>query len=183
MRFWKKCISLLCAAGLLAGCEAWREQTPGTLIVREARVVAAAEGPRLELNLDCRLNGPISDALEHGIPIAFHLRLEAQGPRGPLLDRRQVELRYFPLTRRYQLRDSGTGELRSFPASGYLVDALAALHLPLPAAFARLENGTRLRLEVGLDHTALPGALRLPATLEPAWHLIAPEYAWIVTAG
>jgi hypothetical protein len=153
------------------------------LIVREARVFAAAGGPRLEVNLDCRLNGPISDALEHGIPIALDVRLEAHGPRGKLQDRRQVELRYFPLTRRYQLRDGGSGELRSFPASGYLNDALAALHLPLPEAFARLEPGTRLRLEIGLDHTALPGALRLPATLEPAWRLIAPEYAWTVTAG
>lgn len=183
MRLWRNILSLLCLAGLMAGCDAWREQTPGTLIVRDARVVAAAEGPRLEVNLDCRLNGPVSDALEHGIPIALELTLQAHGPRGRLQDRRQVEMRYFPLTRRYQLRDSGSGELRSFPASGYLSDALAALHLPLPHAFARLEPGTRLQLDVGLDHGALPGALRLPATLEPAWRLIAPEYAWTVTAG
>ena len=52
MRLWKNCISLLCVAGLIAGCNALREQAPGTLIVREARVFAAAEGPRLEVNLD-----------------------------------------------------------------------------------------------------------------------------------
>jgi hypothetical protein len=183
MRYWKKFASALCVAGLLSGCEALREQTPGTLVVREARLVHVAEGPRLEVALDCRLNGPISDALEHGIPITLDLRLRTLGKSVDLHDRRQIELRYFPLTRRYQLRDSGTGDIRSFSASGYLIDALSGLHLPLPIVFAGLSPGTRLQLDVGLDHAALPGALRLPAVLEPAWRLVAPEYAWTVTAG
>jgi hypothetical protein len=183
MRFWKKLASVLCLASLLAGCEALREQAPGLLVVRDAQLVAVAEGPRLELDLDCQLNGPISDALEHGIPITLEVRLQARGVRGVAQDRRQVELRYFPLTRRYQLRDTGTGDQRSFAAFGYLTEALAALHLPLPAQFADLPPGTELTLDVGLDHTALPGALRLPATLEPAWRLIAPEYVWTVAAG
>jgi hypothetical protein len=183
MRYWKKFASALCMAGLLSGCEALREQAPGTLVVREARLVQVAEGPRLEVALDCRLNGPISDALEHGIPITLDVRLRTLGTPVELRDHRQIELRYFPLTRRYQLRDSGTGDIRSFSASGYLTDALGGLHLPLPASFADLKPGTRLRLDVGLDHAALPGALRLPAVLEPAWRLVAPEYAWTVTAG
>lgn len=183
MRFWKRPASLLCLIGLLAGCEVLRDQTPGKLLVREARVVAVAEGPRLELDLDCQLNGPISDALEHGIPITLEVVLNASGVQGDVRDHRQVELRYFPLTRRYQLRDTHTGELRSFPAFGYMKDALAALHLPLRGEFANLPQGTRFSLEVGLDHTALPGALRLPAMIEPAWRLIAPEYVWTVAAG
>lgn len=183
MHFWKKFASTLCLAALLGGCELLRDQAPGTLRVRDARLVAVAEGPRLELNLDCQLNGPISDALEHGIPITLEVRLQARSVGGLLRDHRQVELRYFPLTRRYQLRDTSSGELRSFPAYGYLTDALAALHLPLPARFANLPAGTRLSLDVGLDNAALPGALRLPAMLEPAWRLTAPEYVWTVAAG
>lgn len=183
MRLWKKFASVLCVVALLGGCDALREQAPGFLQVRDARLVAASDGPRLEVDLECRLNGPISDALEHGIPITLRLDLSATGEHGTLSNRRLVEMRYFPLTRRYQLRDSASGDLRSFPASAYLTDALASLRLPLPRGFAELARGTRLRLEVSLDHGALPGALRLPAMLEPAWRLQAPEYAWTVTAG
>lgn len=183
MHFWKKLISSLCMVGLLASCEALREQAPGKLLVREAQLVAVAEGTRLEMDLDCQLNGPMSDALEHGIPITLEVRLQAIGVQGEVHDLRQVEMRFFPLTRRYQLRDTRTGELRSFAAYGYLTDALASLHLPLSGQFANLPPGTRLKLDVGLDHAALPGALRLPAILEPAWRLIAPEYVWTVAAG
>ena len=183
MLLWKKLIISVWLATALAGCEVLQEQTPGSLIVRDARLVAVADGVRLDVDLDCRLNGPISDALEHGIPITLDLHLQAAGAHGNVHDRRQIELRYFPLTRRYQLRDSGSELVRSYVASGYLADALAALRLPLSASFEGLPAGTRLKLDVELDHSALPGALRLPAMLEPAWRLTAPEYAWTVEAG
>jgi hypothetical protein len=182
MHWWKRLASGICLVGALAGCDALREQAPGTLVVREAQIVSAADGAQLEVDLDCRLNGPMSDALEHGIPITLSVKLRTEIGSASLADQRQVELRYFPLSRRYQLRDSGSGNVSSFAASGYLTDALAALRLPLPATFAQLPAGTRLRLDVGLDHAALPGALRLPAILEPAWRLIAPEFEWIVAA-
>lgn len=183
MRLWKNLATSAILLGHLVGCDALREQAPGSLQVREAGLASAAEGMRLEINLDCRLNGPISDALEHGIPITFEVHLQAQLAQRTLDDRRQIELRYFPLSRRYQLRDSGSDEVRSFAATGYLIDAMAALRLPLPAPFADLPAGTRLILNVQLDHSALPGALRLPAMLEPAWRLSAPEVAWTVAAG
>ena len=183
MRLWKKLTLSLILAGLLGGCDAMRDQQPGSLQIREAQLVSAAEGMRLDVNLDCRFNGPINDAIEHGIPVTLDVHLQAQVRGGTLEDRRQIEMRYFPLTRRYQLRDTGTESVRSFAASGYLTDALAALRLPLPTTFADLPAGTQLRLDVELDHSALPGALRLPAMLEPAWRLSAPEYAWTVAAG
>jgi hypothetical protein len=183
MQWWKKRLSVLGMIGLLAGCNAWRDQAPGSLVVREAHIAAAADGAQLVLDLELALNGPMSDALEHGIPITLQVELRGAGDQLQLSDRRQIEMRYFPLSRRYQLRDSMTGNVRSFSASGYLTDALAALHLPLPTNFAHLPIGTRLKLAVALDHSALPGALRLPAFLEPAWRLKAPEFEWIVAAG
>lgn len=183
MHFWKRLASAALAMALLAGCEAIEQQAPGALQVRAARIVAASAGPRLELDLDCRLNGPMMDALEHGIPITLRVDLRAQSDSAVLRDQRRIELRYFPLTRRYQLRDHREGDVQSFPASAYLIDALASLKLSLPQAFAQLPAGSALSLDVALDKTALPGALRLPALIEPAWRLAAPEFTWTVAAG
>lgn len=183
MHWWKKLASAACVLGLLAGCDALREQAPGRLVVRDAQVVSTADGAQLALAIDLQLNGPMSDALEHGIPITLRVDLRGDAGASVWTDRRHVELRYFPLSRRYQLRDGASGTVRSFAASGYLIDALAALRLPLPGEFAHLPVGTHLRVAIGLDHAALPGALRLPAILEPAWRLKAPEFEWTVAAG
>ncbi len=183
MRRWKKIGISACAMLALAACDVLRHQAPGTLGVRDARIVVAADGAQLDIDIDCRLNGPMSDALEHGIPITLQIDLQARSKQVELGDRRAIELRYFPLSRRYQLRDLRSGNVRSFSAYGSLIDSLGALRLPLPATFVELPAGTELRVGVGLDHTALPGPLRLPAILEPAWRLVAPEYAWTVAAG
>lgn len=183
MHWSKRLASALLLVLPLAACDALRHQAPGSLVVRDAAVASVADGAELVLDIDCRLNGPMSDALEHGIPITLRIDVHARATGVELENRRQVELRYFPLTRRYQLRDTGADGVRSFPGYEYLTDALASLRLPLPHSFARLPAGTRLRVEVGLDHAALPGALRLPAILAPAWHLSAPEFAWTVAAG
>jgi len=183
MHWWKKiCLSLAFALAVSA-CDVLRHQVPGALDVRDARIVSAADGAQLEIDLDCQLNGPMSDALEHGIPITLRIDLRAQTRPLPLSDRREIELRYFPLSRRYQLRDLASGNVRSFSAFGSLVDSLGALRLPMPSSFDRLAAGTRVSIEIALDHGALPGPLRLPALIEPAWKLAAPEYTWIVAAG
>ena len=51
------------------------------------------------------------------------------------------------------------------PGPDFFLVVRSALRLPLPATFAGLAAGTRLQLDVQLDHSALPGALRLPAML------------------
>ena len=182
MRAWTRLAASLGAVFALIGCDQLSHQIPGQLVVRQARIVDVADGTQLDLDIDCQLNGPMSDALEHGIPLTLGIEVEAAGRAAPP-QRLAFELRYFPLTRRYQLREADGGAVRSFSAYGSLFDALGAVRMPLPDAFAKLPAGTRVRVRVGLDHGALPGPLRLPAILEPAWRLVAPEYAWTVAAG
>ncbi len=183
MQLWKKILVSLPMLLAVAGCEALRHQTPGTLLVTDARLVAVAEGAELDLSIDCRLNGPMSDALEHGIPITLSIALSVDVPSRPMHERRDIELRYFPLSRRYQLRDIEQGLERSFSTYGALVDSLAVLRLPVAIPLASIPHGSRASVVVSLDRAALPGPLRLPALLEPAWRLAAPEYRWTVAAG
>lgn len=172
------CIALLLAAGALAACGAIERQRPGTLVVRSAHLVANGTGSMLELALDCRLSGPMQDALDHGIPLTLAIDLGTGRWPHASRARRAIELRYFPLSRRYQLREVGADDVRSFATPAYLMSALGSLRLPLPAAFAELPANTPLRVSVRLDPAALPGALRLPALFEPAWRLASGDHAW-----
>ena len=163
-----------------SGCGALAEQEPGALAVRAAHVEAAATGAVLELDLDCQLSGPMQDALEHGIPLT--LRIDLVAGHWPMRERaeRRVELRYYPLSQRYQLREADSEDVRSFPTRTYLLASLGSLRIDVPAAFAGRPAGTPLAVAARLDGPALPGALRLPALFEPAWRLAAARYAWRV---
>lgn len=174
-------------AAVVAGCGALAQQHPGTLAIRAARIGGAADAPTLEIGLDCRLSGPMQDALDHGIPLTLSIRIDAGRWRFLPADARseqRIELRYFPLSRRYQLRDlDAAADVRTFATPGYLMAGLNSLRLPLPPAFATLPQGASVRVVAGLASEALPGALRLPALFEPAWQLSSTEYAWQPAAG
>jgi hypothetical protein len=175
---------LACA---IAGCGALAAQQPGALAIRAAHIGGSPDAPMLEVGIDCRLSGPMQDALDHGIPLTFRIRVDASRWRLLPSDARttqRIELRYFPLSRRYQVRDlDAPVEVRSFATPGYLLASLSAMRLPLPTPFAALEQATPVRIGIELETAALPGALRLPALFEPAWQLSAAEYTWQPRAG
>lgn len=184
MRCWKSGLNALALLSVLvlAGCDAIRAQRPGSLAVRSARLSGNGVAAVLEVGLDCRLSGPMQDALDRGIPITLQIDFTAGRWPHAQTQTRRVELRYFPLSRRYQLREPGGNEPRSYVASAYLLAALGALRFELPARFGTLPPATPLRVSARLDPSALPGALRLPALFEPAWRLGAAEYAWTLAA-
>lgn len=174
---------LFAALALLGGCGLLAEQQPGSLGVRQAQRVVVGTGARLELALDCRLSGPMQDALDHGIPIVLEVDVRAgRWPRTLASAQPRIELRYFPLSRRYQLRAIGSDDVRAFATQAYLVAALGSLRLGLPATFVTLPPDTPLRVSVAIDPAALPGALRLPALFEPAWRLASAETTWPAAA-
>jgi hypothetical protein len=171
---------LVAACALLAGCGLLLHQEPGSLSVRNAQLLAFGDGAQLELGLDCRLSGPMQDALDHGIPITFAIDVRAGSWGSTVRAAPRVELRYFPLSRRYQLRSGSTDDVRSFATQAWLVAALGSLRINLPPAFARLPTDANLRVRAAIDPTALPGALRLPALFEPAWQLGSADSSWPV---
>ena len=177
MRYWKRVASALGAAAL-AGCAA----APSPLQIREAGVAQGVLSARLEW----QASDVVLDALDHGIVLDFVVDLRAFGPARlgwrPTVARaaRHIELRYFPLSSRYQLRDLDRGETRSYAARRLLIDALEDLRLDLPAGWAPAgAHGYSLRIE--LDRDRLPGALRLPALLQSDWHLSSGDYSWPAT--
>jgi len=151
--------------------------------VRSAAVDAGTLAARLEWRPDAR----VLEALDNGIALQFDVRVKARGAPTLLgrptlaLQTRHLQLRYFPLSRQYQLRDLDLNQARSYAARALALAALEDLRLPLPAWNGA--NAEGFSLEIALDRDALPGALRMPALLLPAWRLCRGEYAWPARTG
>jgi Domain of unknown function (DUF4390) len=183
MRLWTNALSIFVLA--IAGCAAARDPLP-ELAIRSAALSAQSDGAVLRMNLDWRPSAAMLDALDHGIALDLRVQLSVLGaPRWgwrPDLAAltRHLQLRYYPLSRQYQLRESGGGEVRSFAARAALIAALENLRLPLSVSTLTLEQAASYRLRVGLDTDALPGALRLPALIDPAWRMRSADFAWPV---
>jgi uncharacterized protein DUF4390 len=180
MRYWKNIVSALLWAAALTACGG--AGGAAQLRVRQADVANGV----LTAQLQWQPNDTVLDALDHGIALDFALRLRAYGParlgwRATLARAdRHIELRYFPLTRRYQMRDLDRGETRTYGARGLLVAALEDLRLALPADWSG-RGAQRFALSIDLERDNLPGALRLPALLQADWHLSSGDFAWAAT--
>jgi hypothetical protein len=177
MRCWKKIASALTFAALAACGSAAGD---ASLRIRSAEVSQGV----LTARLQWQPGAAVLDALDHGIVLDFRIDLRAYGTarigwRATLARaERHVELRYFPLSRRYQLRDLDRGDTRSYAARALLIAALDDLRLPLAPAWTAAAAPSRYGLSVELDRDRLPGALRLPALLQAQWHLSSGEYTW-----
>ncbi len=163
----------------LQGC------APGeaSLTLGEARIDQRGGGTLLVVECDWKPSGEMLDALDHGIPLTLQLELtrERRGLLGWTEVQREthrLELRYFPLSRNYQLRDLDRATVRSFGVRAAAIAAFSRMELPLAAASIRAAGSERQRLRIALDSAALPGALRLPALVDPAWRQAVVERTW-----
>jgi hypothetical protein len=187
MRLSKRTHKLIFATAVALAVGGCSRGSPAAFAVRGANIEHGALGAQL----DWRPSALMLDALDHGIALDFEVTVEAQGASwlgwhatiGRARWRR--ELRYFPLTRQYQMRDpedsAGAGETRSYPARASLIAAISDLRLALPAdwlAGGQAAAVERYTLRIDLQRDNLPGALRLPALIDADWRLSTGIYAW-----
>lgn len=164
---------------LLQACAAGES----TLRLDAARIDQRGSLTLLVLECDWRPSATMLDALDHGIPLTLDLELarESRGVVGWRIqqqERHRLELRYFPLSRNYQLRDLDRNTVRSFGVRAAALAALSRIELPLSHASIRAGAQERQRLRIELDSAALPGALRLPALVDAQWRQAAVERTW-----
>ena len=169
--FLQGCVIVAALAGCDAGGDAPSAAISGARLAGETL-------PVLEAEVDLLWSQTMLEALDRGIPLRLRFELAAPGASPPLQARRELQLRYLPLAHRYEVRDLQTGSARSFPRRPQLLAALDRIRLPLGVEWDPLRAGGALRLDLALDHGALPGPLRLPALFSTQWRLASGEYAW-----
>lgn len=172
----------------LCGCS---QKSSSPFAVRGANI----EHGVLAAQLDWRPSALVLDALDHGIALDFEVIVEAQGASRfgwhPKIEqvRWRRELRYFPLTRQYQMRDpdqdaAHDAETRSYSARALLIAAISDLRLQLPPSWSEPIAANAIEryvLRIDLLRDNLPGALRLPALIDPDWRLSTGNFTWPAT--
>jgi hypothetical protein len=169
---WRRCRSLasllLCLP--LLGCLG---ETPDRAQLTQARVVRGAEGLEIEVTQNLKFSPTMLRALSRGI--ALRLVYAIDGCDGAGASNQIIQLRYFPLSREYELRLQGRAEGRRFARRSALLAALDRIHLPLGVLPEPCSGGVFM----ALDLTSLPTPLRFPALLRPAeWRMVSPRIEW-----
>lgn len=125
----------------------------------------------VQLRQDVRFSEAARGALRNGVTLTVLVDLEVRDASNLTLladQRERYEIRYLPLSERFQLT-GGTPEVnRSFPRLRHVSAELARLRLQLatgPLAPGHYELRARMRL----DRTSLPTPMQLPAMLSSSW--------------
>jgi len=123
----------------------------------------------LQQELD--LSQQAREALEHGVTLTINLEMELRNDNSMIIaqrDTRRFQLRYLPLSERYQLSEEDTDELQTFSRLRHLLASFKHLNVQLPTG--PLPTGEyELRTRIYLDERRLPAPMQLPAWLSSQW--------------
>jgi hypothetical protein len=136
---------------------------------------------RLEQTLT--LSDKARSALRRGVPLTFQVELILRDKSSStrIAEREDYyELRYLPLSDRFQLTLPGGQEIRTFPRLRHLLSDLGRLELVLTAG--ALPNGEyELMARTRIDQRKLPIAMRLPILFDPDWQHSSAWSSWPLT--
>ena len=136
-------------------------------------VEAAWTSGRVDVTAEQKLvlSGEARDALIHGVPLTVQLELLLRDTGSQTRvsnESSSYEIRYLPLSKYYQLSQSGISTVKTFPRLRHVLAELSRLDVSfetgiLPAGEYELLVRTRL------DQQSMPPPMRLPVLLSSKW--------------
>ena len=127
----------------------------------------------LDINLqqELELSAQAREALEHGVTLTIRLEMELRNDNNMIVarrDARRFQLRYMPLSERYQLSEEGSGELKAFSRLRHMLADMANLNVRLSTG--PLPSGSyELRTRISVDESRLPTPMQLPVRFSSQW--------------
>jgi len=134
-------------------------------------VVPRTESLQAQTTQRMRLSGLARNALQNGVPLVIDVVTEVRNTDGGRLlaeSAERREIRYLPLSERYQILGADDGTNRAYPRLRHVLAELSRMKLEMetgPLAPGRYE----LRVRVRLDRASLPAPMQLPALLLGNW--------------
>lgn len=170
MRFgWMPVCSILVCLLLTAACAP--SQDDFGFRIDELELKPGRQQIAVRLDQQVRFSEAARRALRNGVTLTLLVDVEVRDARNLnlLADRRErFEVRYLPLSERYQLTGGTPAIQQTYPRLRHVNAELSRLRLILPTG--PLAPGPyELRARMRLDRTSLPTPLQLPAVLSPDW--------------
>lgn len=170
--------ALACLLLVAAGCS----DAGGAERFELRRVQAEWNGGQVRVRIEQRLqlSGEARRALQHGVPLNLQLELRLRGAEGRSVlaeANRTWEIRYLPLSERYQLTSLDDDTVRTWPRLRHVLAELARLEFVFetgPLAVADY----RVLARSHIDTRGLPAPMRLPALFDPEWRHASPWSVW-----
>lgn len=168
MRF---CASLFSIAlFVLAGC-GHREALDYAFVINNVSVTPAYQSLDIHVRQDLQLSSQAREALEHGVTLTVRLEMELRNDSNMIVarrDARRIQLRYLPLSERYQLTVEETGEMRAFSRLRHMLADMDDFDIRLSTG--PLPSGSyELRTRISMDESRLPTPMQLPARFSSQW--------------
>ena len=139
--------------------------------IENVSVIRGYQSLNVRLKPDLRFSEDALTALQHGVTLIISLDLELRNDNNMIVvrrDTRRFELRYLPLSERYQLVEQDSGKLLTFSRLRHVIAAIEDKSI-------RMETGPlppgnyELRTRIQLDESLLPAPMQLPAMFSSQW--------------
>lgn len=154
----------------LTGCQGAASDNRFTIQRIEARWTNGWVSVKCEQKLV--LSSEARDALIHGVPLTLELELLLRNAGSQVragADTRRYEIRYLPMSEHYQLEQSGTANIKTFPRLRHVLADLSQIRLSFETGV--LPGGDyEIMARMSLDQRTMPPPMRLPALLSSNWH-------------
>jgi len=173
------CLGALCLGALaLPGCSP--EQTDFGFSIERIEASASPDALNVVIHQQLTLSTEAKDALDHGVPLVIRTELELRlaGTRGNISQAsREFEIRYLPLSNRYQLITRQPSSVHTYPRLRHVLAELGSVSFTLTPGL--LPPGDyQLRARSLLDKQNMPPPMRLPAWFSAQWKLDSGWKSW-----
>ncbi|MSQ99013.1 MAG: DUF4390 domain-containing protein, partial [Xanthomonadales bacterium] len=173
------CLGALCLGALaLPGCSS--EQTDFGFSIERIEASASPAALNVVIHQQLTLSTEAKDALDHGVPLAIRTELELQraGSSGNISQAsREFEIRYLPLSNRYQLVTRQPSSVHTYPRLRHVLAELGSVSFTLTHGLLPPGN-YQLRARSLLDKQNMPPPMRLPAWFSAQWKLDSGWQSW-----
>ena len=177
------CVMLLLIGSLMTVCG--QQVLDYGFAIKDVSIIPGYQTLNIHLTQDLALSEQALEALEHGVTLTIRLDLELRNDNDIVRvtrAARRFEIRYLPLSERFQLSTVESGDMQAFPRLRHVLAAINELNVQLPTG-ALPPGGYELRTRVWLDKSRLPTPMQLPAWFSSQWQHDSEWSVWPVKIG